>query len=86
MRAELARGSADFSDLQEIKVGDILPMETEIDDPTVIYVQDEPKFLGRPGRFGRKNAVQIIKSIDQASEEIHKNQSRAIPFAVQSDG
>lgn len=85
MRAELARGTADFSDLQEIKVGDILPMETEIDDPTVIYVQDEPKFLGRPGRSGRKNAVQIIKSIDQANEEIHKNQSRAIPFAVQSD-
>jgi len=79
MRAELGRGTASFQELQELRVGDVLKMDTEIDDPTIIYVNDEPKFLGRPGRVGRKNAVQIVQSIEVQSEEVFKNRSRPVP-------
>ena len=82
IKAELAAGSVTFQELKELQVGDILKMDTEIDEPTVIYIADEPKFLGRPGRVGRKNAVQIISPIDFENEEIHKNRSREIPGLV----
>ncbi len=82
--AELAAGRATFQELQEMQVGDVLKLDTEIDEPTVIYVSDEPKFIGRPGRVGRKNAVQIISPIDFENEEIHKNRSREIPGLIVS--
>ncbi len=82
--AELAAGRATFQELQEMQVGDVLKLDTEIDEPTVIYVSEEPKFIGRPGRVGRKNAVQIISPIDFENEEIHKNRSREIPGLIAS--
>ena len=82
--AELAAGRATFQELQEMQVGDVLKLDTEIDEPTVIYVSEEPKFIGRPGRVGRKNAVQIISPIDFENEEIHKNRSREIPGLIES--
>ena len=82
--AELAAGRATFQELQEMQVGDVLKLDTEIDEPTVIYVSEEPKFIGRPGRVGRKNAVQIISPIDFENEEIHKNRSREVPGLIAS--
>ena len=78
--AELARGKATFRELQELRVGQVLKLDTEIDDPTVVLVDEEPKFLGRPGIVGRRNAVQIIETIDTKAEEIHKNRSRPVPY------
>ncbi|MFP6647599.1 MAG: flagellar motor switch protein FliM [Candidatus Latescibacterota bacterium] len=82
--AELAAGRVTFQEMQEMQVGDVLKLDTEIDEPTVIYVSEEPKFIGRPGRVGRKNAVQIISAIDFENEEIHKNRSREIPGLIAS--
>ena len=77
--AELGRGTASFQELQNLRVGDVLKMDTEIDEPTIIYIEDEPKFTGRPGRVGRKNAVQITGAIEPTSEELFKNRSRRVP-------
>ena len=78
IRAELARGMATFRSLQDLQVGDVLTMDTEIDEPTVLYVNDEPKFVGKPGRVGRKSAVQITEYIDSEVEELYKNKSKPI--------
>jgi len=78
LRAELARGMASFKQLQDLQVGDILTMDTEIKEPTVLYVHNQPKFIGRPGRVGRKNAVQITHGIDPENEELIKNRSKPI--------
>jgi flagellar motor switch protein FliM len=77
--AELARGQATFRELQELQVGDVMRLDTEIDDRTVIYVRDEPKFIGVPGRKGRKNAVLITDAIDLDDEPLYKNRSSAVP-------
>ena len=78
IRAELARGMTTFRSLQDLQVGDVLTMDTELDEPTVLYVNDEPKFVGKPGRVGSKNAVQITQYIDSEVEELYKNQSKPI--------
>jgi flagellar motor switch protein FliM len=83
IRAELAAGQATFQQLEQMQVGDTIKLDTEIDEPTLIYIDDEPKFVGRPGRVGRKNAVQIISPIEPLSEEIHKNRSRPVPYLDQ---
>ena len=80
LRAELARGTHTFRRLQEVKVGDVLTLDTEIDEPTIIYIGDEPKFIGRPGRVGRKNAVRIVETIESQDEEVFKNKSRPVPY------
>ncbi|MEW6754749.1 MAG: FliM/FliN family flagellar motor switch protein, partial [Candidatus Latescibacterota bacterium] len=78
VRAELARGRASFRELQELQVGHVLKMDTEIREPTVLYVNQEPKFLGRPGRSGRKNAVLITRYVDPEDEYLFKNRSRPV--------
>jgi flagellar motor switch protein FliM len=78
LRAELARGHATFRELQELRVGDVMPLDSTIDQKTVLYVQDEPKFEGIPGRKGRKNAVLITNEIDTEDESLFKNRSRAV--------
>ncbi len=78
IRAELARGMATFRSLQQLQVGDVLTLDTEMDEPTVLYVNDEPKFIGKPGRVGRKSAVQITEYIDPEVEELFKNKSKPV--------
>ena len=78
IRAELARGMSTFRSLQNLQVGDVLKLDTELDEPTVLFVNDEPKFIGKPGRAGRKNAVQITEYIDSEVEELYKNKSQPI--------
>jgi flagellar motor switch protein FliM len=78
IRAELARGMTSFRTLQDLQIGDVLTMDTRINEPTIIYVRDEPKFIGRPGRLGRYNAVQITEYIDPDNEILFKNKSKPI--------
>jgi flagellar motor switch protein FliM len=76
IRVELARGMTTFRTLQDLQIGDVLTLDTEINEPTIIYVNDEPKYIGRPGRMGRKNAVQITEYIDAENEVLFKNKSQ----------
>ena len=79
LRAELARGEVAFEDIEGLQVGDVLRLDTEASESTVIYVEEEPKFIGQPGRVGRKNAVQITHLIDYENEELFRNRSRPVP-------
>ena len=80
IRAELARGMTSFRTLQDVQIGDVLTMDTRINEPTIIYVRDEPKFIGRPGRLGRHNAVQITEYINPENEVLFKNKS--VPITI----
>ena len=76
--AELARGRATFRELQELQIGDVLRLDTEIDERAVLYVHEEPKFYGVPGRKGRRNAVLITEQIESDDEYLVKNRSRPV--------
>jgi len=76
--AELARGMATFRELQEIQVGEVLKLDTEADEKTVIYVNEEPKFIGEPGLKGLKKAVLISGLIERDNEFLFKNRSRPV--------
>jgi flagellar motor switch protein FliM len=81
MAAELARGRVTAAQARRVQVGDVLVCDTACDEPAVIYVGDEPKFLGLPfaGAHGR-NTVKISRVLDRAASERYKNRGRPVPF------
>ncbi len=78
IKAELARGRATFGELQQLRVGDVIKLDTDIDQKAVVYVNEEPKFEAIAGRRGRRNAVLITNEIPRDDEYLVKNRSRAV--------
>jgi flagellar motor switch protein FliM len=68
VRAVLGQVKAPFGDVLNLRVGDVLKLETEVKEPTVVFVGAKPKFLGRPGLMGRRKAVQITHQIPKEDE------------------
>jgi flagellar motor switch protein FliM len=48
--------------------GDVLQMDTRVDDNLLCVVGKRPKFYSRPGKSGKKMAVQITKIISEGDE------------------
>jgi len=78
--AELGRGTLSVGEARRAKVGDVLLLETHTDEPSVLFVDERPKFLGLPfaGPHGKKT-VKIAEVIDPADEEVYVNRSRPTP-------
>ena len=50
-------------DLLNFKVGDFLPLNSDLFDKVEVRLADRPKFVGRLGSAGKKSAVEITKYI-----------------------
>jgi len=76
---ELARGRVSLKEARELQVGDVLKMETRADEPAVIFVNEEPKYLGWPfaGENGKKK-IKVKESIASEDEYLYKNRSRPV--------
>ena len=68
---QVARGRLALNDIADLQIGDVIKLETQKNDPAVVFVGDKPKFLALPGMQGEKRAVQIIKEIAEDEEDIH---------------
>ena len=49
--------------------GDVLQMDTKVEDNLICLVGHRPKFYCRPGTSGKKMAVQITKVINEGDED-----------------
>ena len=80
VRAELGRSQVSVGEARRAKVGDVLPLDTHTDEPVVVFVEEEPKFLGLPftNQHGR-TTVKIAEVIDPADEERYVNRCRPVP-------
>ncbi len=58
--AKLGTGTVTIGEFIRLKPGDVIRLDAKLDDPVVVEVLGEPKFLGRPGLSGKKLAVQLI--------------------------
>ena len=79
MKAELARGRVDLKEVRQLQVGDVLQMETEVDEPAVIFVGEEPKYLGWPfaGEDGKKK-IKVGAVIPKTQEFLYKNRCKPV--------
>ena len=79
MVAELARGPVSLKELRGLQVGDVLQMETEASEPAVVFVGDEPKYLGWPfaGENGKRK-IKVGASIPREQEYLYKNKGKPV--------
>jgi flagellar motor switch protein FliM len=85
IRGELAAGEVSLTEVQGVQVGDVIRAETQVHEPTVLYVGDEPKFLGLPfAGKGDRFTVKISEILDPAAAERLKNRCRPVQFLRQN--
>jgi len=76
LSAELGRTTLPITELLRLQEGDVIPLDTETDDPVQAYVNGKPKFEAAPGRSGRKRALRIT-SVEQDSSDLDSLTSNA---------
>ncbi|MBM7603314.1 flagellar motor switch protein FliM [Metabacillus crassostreae] len=64
-------GSSDLSiqDFLQLQIGDVIQLDSTIDQPLVVNIGDKPKFTGQPGKLNKKIAVQIIDHLSRGDED-----------------
>ena len=67
----LGRGAIAAEEAAGLGEGDIIKLETRTDDPGIVFVDDQPLFLARPGASEKgRYAAEILRSILQ--EEVRR--------------
>ena len=58
------KGQMSAAEVAALEVGDLVILDTQADDPGIVYVQDQPLFLGRPGVDANGHySVELLRSI-----------------------
>jgi len=67
-------GSAQLKmkDVIDLKVGDIIKLETNVNEPILVMAERKPMFYGKVGTKGKKKAVKIVSQIKNADPSYEK--------------
>jgi flagellar motor switch protein FliM len=68
----VARGDLPLEEVANLQSGDIIKLDTVRGEPAVVFIGNQPKFLGRPGLKGQKRAVEIIREIALEEEDFYR--------------
>ncbi|MBT3605191.1 MAG: flagellar motor switch protein FliM [Candidatus Latescibacteria bacterium] len=69
--ATWGRGSLSPEALAQLQEGDTLVLNTRADDPSIVFVEDRPMFLAKPGQSEKNNhAIEIIRAL--SDEELRQ--------------
>lgn len=66
---ELGQGSMSVEDFLYLQAGDVISLDTKIEDPLIVKVGDIPKFTAQPGHMRNRMAVQIIDILNGGDED-----------------
>ena len=72
VHVQAARGSLSLEDVANLKEGDVVKLDTRVDEAAIVFVGDRPKYLGRIGLHGRKRAVEVTERIPENDEERYR--------------
>lgn len=67
--AELGNGTLTIDEFLHLQPGDVIRLDTQIDEPLLIKVGDRPKFSAQPGNFKGRMAVQILEPLIGGDED-----------------
>ncbi len=65
LRAQIGETKLSVRDFLQLSVGDVLVLDKLATSDLVLFVEDRPKFLGKPGVVGRNKSIQITGIIDR---------------------
>lgn len=69
---QVAEGSLPLREVAQLRKGDIVKLDTHKDDPAIVFLGNQPKFLGLPGLDGKRRAIKIQRILDSADEESYR--------------
>lgn len=70
-KIHLGRASVSMQDVLSMEVGDVVRLETTVNDPLQIEIGGQLRFQAKPGLAGKRLAVQIVNQAeDTAHEEV----------------
>ncbi|WP_019242300.1 MULTISPECIES: flagellar motor switch protein FliM [Bacillus] len=72
MVAELGSTEISIQDFLSLDLGDVIELNTHLNQPFTIKVGDIPKFVGQPGKVGKKMAIQILDTVKGGEENDDK--------------
>ncbi|MBS4217742.1 flagellar motor switch protein FliM [Bacillus sp. FJAT-49711] len=65
LTVELGLSTITIHDFLSLSLGDVIELNSRIDEPLTIKLGEKPKFIGQPGKRNKKMAVQIIDNIKE---------------------
>lgn len=68
MIVELGTISISIREFLSLNFGDVLQLDTKVDDELPVIIGSNPKFYCRPGTFGKRAAVQITRIASERDE------------------
>ncbi|MBS4177113.1 flagellar motor switch protein FliM [Lederbergia citrea] len=69
LTAQLGSSKLTIEDFLSLDYGDVIELDTRIDEPLVLKIGEIPKFTGQPGKLNKKLAVQILDTIEEGDEK-----------------
>lgn len=67
--AELGKTEISIQDFLMLSAGDVIDLNTHLESPFTIKVGEIPKFIGQPGKVGKKMAIQILDTFKGGEDE-----------------
>jgi flagellar motor switch protein FliM len=67
--AELGKSEIAIEEFLAVGIGDVIELNTRIDDPLTVKIGDVPKFTAQPGKSNKKVAVQILDSLKGGNDD-----------------
>lgn len=67
--AQLGEAKITIQDFLTLSVGDVIELETRIEDPLIIKVGDVPKFTGQPGKLNKRMAIQVLETLKGGDDD-----------------
>mgnify|MGYP001168191705 FL=1 len=76
---EFGTGRISVADARKLKVGDVMMLETLVDEPAVVYLAEEPKYLAYPcvSKHGH-NSAKVAGAIPATEETKYRNRSKPL--------
>jgi len=59
------RGTFSVNDIAGLREGDTLVLDTDVNDPATVWLEDRPLFHARPGVSGGHLAVQLVRALSE---------------------
>lgn len=67
--AEIGTTDISIEDLLYLQLGDVIQLNTKIDDSLTVKVGGIPKFIGQPGKLKKRMAIQVIETVKGGEDD-----------------
>lgn len=67
--ADLGKGQISIEDFLHLQLGDVISLDTSIEEPLTIRIGDKPKFTAQPGKLRNRMAVQILEILNTGEDD-----------------